>query len=102
MQILHPQILGLLWFYAFYVQSYPNALKNNISRILHFSGQCCWRGWGVGVEGGEEEACTNYWGLPVLYMFLSSSVIPQFADYTDQPFCIKPKPTCNWELVFLI
>jgi len=47
------------------------------------------------VEGGEEEACTNYWGLPVLYMFLSSSLIPQFADYTDQPFCIKPKPTCN-------
>jgi len=97
-QILHPPDFGFLWFYAFFVQSQPNALKNNIAQILHFSGQCRWMGKG----GGGGEACTNYWGSPVLCMFLSSLVVSQFTDYTDQPFCIKPKPPCSCELVFLI
>jgi hypothetical protein len=47
---------------------------------------------GAGRWGG---ACTNYRGPPILYMFLSSSLVSQFADCTDQPFHIKPKPPCN-------
>ena len=33
-----------------------------------------------------EEACTNYRGLPVLYMFLSSSVVSQVAVIQISPF----------------
>ena len=57
----------------------------------------CWSpGFGTNKKGcGKPVLITGAWGLSVLHMFLSFSVVSLFVGW--QPFQTKPKSPCNWQ-----